>query len=137
MSVASDQRRFGVGVLLAETLIDTARAWGVSQIVLETSSGWSDVIAFYLRCGFSITHVSVGEFGEDTWFERVLQNRSLMSSCGFSKGTLAYVPAPITTKADAVATSVGSDASWNSRAVSRTATCGDAPLVSRACSSAM
>lgn len=50
----------------------TAAGWGVSVVVLETTSTWTEVIDFYLRCGFEITHVAGGDFGSDTWFERRL-----------------------------------------------------------------
>lgn len=69
MSVASSCRRSGVGRALVEELIRTARTWSSQRVVLETSSGWTDTIAFYLACGFGTTGVRDGEFGEDTWFE--------------------------------------------------------------------
>ena len=41
-------------------------------MILETSTHWDDVAAFYLGCGFRITHRSESEFGPNTWFERKL-----------------------------------------------------------------
>jgi hypothetical protein len=40
--------------------------------VLETSAHWHDVVAFYLACGFRITHHTDGDLGPDTWFEHRL-----------------------------------------------------------------
>jgi len=69
MSVARNQRRKGVGRGIVSTLVDTARVWGSGSVVLETTSNWDDVVAFYVSCGFRITHTEQGEFGDDTWFE--------------------------------------------------------------------
>jgi len=69
MSVARNQRRNGVGRGIVSTLLDTARVWGSRSVVLETTSKWDDVVAFYVSCGFRITHTEQGAFGEDTWFE--------------------------------------------------------------------
>ncbi len=55
-----------------DELAARASAWGATRLVLETSSAWTDVIAFYVRRGFRITHESIGEFGRDTWFERLI-----------------------------------------------------------------
>ena len=72
MSVAPDQRRGGVGRKLVAELIATARQWQMDRVVLETQSSWTDVIAFYVACGFEITGERDGAFGADTWFERRL-----------------------------------------------------------------
>ena len=72
MSVAPDARRLGVGRAIATELVDTARGWACERVVLETSAHWDDVVAFYLGCGFSITHHHDGDYGRDTWFELVL-----------------------------------------------------------------
>jgi GNAT superfamily N-acetyltransferase len=69
MSVSRRTRRTGLGRLIVESLIETAREWGAARVVLETTSGWSDAVAFYLSCGFTITHHQDGPLGEDTWFE--------------------------------------------------------------------
>jgi len=74
MSVASSQRRAGVGRQIVSALVDTASGWGSSSVVLETSSSWREVVAFYLSCGFRVTHTEQSGFGEDTWFEMRLNN---------------------------------------------------------------
>lgn len=72
MSVANGARRRGVGRRIVDELLATAAEWGVEVVVLETTSSWGEVIEFYLRCGFTITHVDDGVFGRDTWFEKRL-----------------------------------------------------------------
>lgn len=72
MSVPEASRRLGIGRLIVEELIRTARTWGSTKVVLETQSSWHDAIAFYLACGFRIAGASNGEFGEDTLFELAL-----------------------------------------------------------------
>lgn len=72
MSVSPTARRGGVGRRIVEDLVDRAAARGVERVVLETTSTWTDAIAFYRSCGFEITHTTVGPSGEDTWFERWL-----------------------------------------------------------------
>lgn len=73
MSVAATGRRSGIGRRIVDELVATADSWGVHAVVLETTTAWTEVIDFYLRCGFSITHVEEGDFGSDTWFERRLR----------------------------------------------------------------
>ena len=68
MSVRRDARRFGLGRRLVDELVAIARGWGVEAVVLETATSWAEVVAFYQRCGFSVTHVEEGDFGSDTWF---------------------------------------------------------------------
>jgi GNAT superfamily N-acetyltransferase len=65
MSVAADMRRCGIGRRILGELCDLARARGVRRLVLETTSGWHEVIAFYRTFGFHITHRE----GGDTYFE--------------------------------------------------------------------
>lgn len=72
MSVAPDCRRAGVGRALVDALVDTAGDWDVDMVVLETSAHWDAVVAFYLRCGFVLTHHVDGQFGRDAWFARTL-----------------------------------------------------------------
>lgn len=69
MSVAQAYRRTGLGRRLVGELVTTARGWGMARVVLETSAHWTDVIEFYRRCGFTLTHHEHGEFGRDAWFE--------------------------------------------------------------------
>ena len=70
MSVAADHRRSGLGRLVVEELVRTARDWGATAVVLETSTDWKEVVSFYQLCSFAITHRETGSFGEDTWFRR-------------------------------------------------------------------
>jgi GNAT superfamily N-acetyltransferase len=69
MSVATEVRRQGLGRRMVTELLATARQWGADCVVLETTSAWSEVVQFYLSCGFAITHTEAGDFGDDTWFE--------------------------------------------------------------------
>lgn len=68
MSVDPACRHRGVGRRILDDLVATARSWPVDRVVLETSAHWHDVVAFYLSCGFVITHDDDGAFGRDTWF---------------------------------------------------------------------
>ncbi|MHB8466584.1 MAG: GNAT family N-acetyltransferase [Acidimicrobiales bacterium] len=68
MSVAPSLRRSGVGRMLVGELIRAARTWSASRVILETSSSWTNVIAFWLACGFEVAGDEDGQFGEDTWF---------------------------------------------------------------------
>ena len=61
MSVAQDQRRQGIGNLILNELIETARKKGFSKIILETTETWKEVVAFYLAYGFEITHHQGGD----------------------------------------------------------------------------
>lgn len=69
MAVASDWRRCGIGRVLLDELVSTAASWDHRRVILETSSAWTGTVAFYVSYGFAITHTTVGDFGEDTWFE--------------------------------------------------------------------
>ena len=72
MSVAPDCRLLGVGRALVIALVEAARDWDVDHVALETSAHWDAVVAFYLRCGFVLTHHNDGEFGRDAWFALTL-----------------------------------------------------------------
>ena len=72
MSVASEYRRTGLGRRLVQDLLAAGRSWGVERVVLETSAHWIEVVDFYLRCGFTLTHFEDGVFGRDAWFEMKL-----------------------------------------------------------------
>lgn len=72
MSVASSSRRQGIGRAIAHELVETARHWSAEKVVLETTSAWTEVVDFYVSCGFTITGIYSGEFGDDTWFELAL-----------------------------------------------------------------
>jgi GNAT superfamily N-acetyltransferase len=72
MSVAREHRGVGIGQLIASALVDQARSWGCDRVIVETASHWTEVVAFYARCGFRITHEVDGEFCRDTFFEMIL-----------------------------------------------------------------
>jgi ribosomal protein S18 acetylase RimI-like enzyme len=65
MSVAPEVRRRGIGHLIIDSLVNRAIADGYQKIILETTEIWQDVIDFYLRYGFQITHYKNG----DVYFE--------------------------------------------------------------------
>jgi putative acetyltransferase len=67
MSVDDGSRRLGVGRRIVDALLATARAWGATAVVLETTAAWDEVVAFYVRCGFRVTHHEEGAFGRDAW----------------------------------------------------------------------
>lgn len=64
VSVAASARRGGVGRAVVAELLRTAAAWGVDEVVLETTSTWTSAVEFWLSCGFAYTHEADGE----TWF---------------------------------------------------------------------
>ncbi|MEM7133281.1 MAG: GNAT family N-acetyltransferase [Chloroflexota bacterium] len=68
MSVASDKRRHGIGTQILRQLCDEGRARGYTQIILETTATWTEVIEFYKRFGFRITHEVEGEYGRELYF---------------------------------------------------------------------
>jgi putative acetyltransferase len=68
MSVAAEWRRQGIGRMILQALVDHARQAGYRRIILETTETWQEVIAFYLRFGFRITHYQDG----DVYFELTL-----------------------------------------------------------------
>jgi putative acetyltransferase len=61
MSVAVEMRRQGVGYSILENLCEYARSRGVHRLVLETTETWSEVIEFYQRFGFQVTHSQGGD----------------------------------------------------------------------------
>ena len=61
MSVAQQQRRSGIGRRILDALVEQARAQGFQRVILETTATWQEVIEFYLRCGFRITHDQDGD----------------------------------------------------------------------------
>lgn len=61
MSVAADQRRKGVGRQILQRLCEQAKHAGFKRIVLETTETWAEVIEFYQRFGFQITHYIDGD----------------------------------------------------------------------------
>ncbi len=68
MSVAPELRRRGIGGKILARLCQEAKELGFQRIVLETTSTWSDVIEFYKRFGFRVTHHQAGPFGGEVHF---------------------------------------------------------------------
>ena len=56
MSVDHSCRRQGIGRMILQQLVETARRQGFCQVTLETTDTWQEVIAFYLDFGFQISH---------------------------------------------------------------------------------
>lgn len=61
MSTAPSSRRSGVASTILSLLLAHARATGVSEVVLETTSSWASAIAFYTKHGFAKTHEHDGD----------------------------------------------------------------------------
>jgi putative acetyltransferase len=70
MSVARDWRRQGIGRMILQALVERARQAGFRRLVLETTATWQEVVAFYLRFGFHITHHQDG----DVYFELLIED---------------------------------------------------------------
>jgi putative acetyltransferase len=70
MSVAKTFRRMGIARSILTELIALARSAGMERVILETTVGWQDAIAFYLSCGFVPTEIKDG----DQYFEYNLNN---------------------------------------------------------------
>ena len=68
MSVATAHRRQGLGRKILDALVARARQTGHRQIILETTKGWDDAVAFYESYGFKYTHFLEGEFGGQLHF---------------------------------------------------------------------
>jgi GNAT superfamily N-acetyltransferase len=64
MSVADTRRRTGIGRLILNQLLLSARERSVATVRVETTAGWSSAVRFYLRHGFVKTH----ERGDDWYF---------------------------------------------------------------------
>lgn len=56
MSVAADMRRKGIGRKILQQLCEHAKSKGYEQLILETTETWNEVIEFYKKFGFQITH---------------------------------------------------------------------------------
>ena len=61
MSVAGEMRRCGIGKMILQALRQKAVELGVRRIILETTETWHEVIAFYEKNGFKITHHQDGD----------------------------------------------------------------------------
>ncbi len=68
MSVATEMRREGIGTKILEQLCQEGKQLGFQRIILEATSTWHEVIEFYKRFGFRITHYRESEFGDETCF---------------------------------------------------------------------
>ena len=68
MSVLKAYRRRGVGKQILQVLLKNAEEKGYQKVILETTKTWHEVIEFYLRCGFRITHERDG----DIYFQMIL-----------------------------------------------------------------
>ena len=71
MSVVKEMRKKGIGRLILQKLIEIAEEKGYRKIILETTNTWHEIIEFYLKCGFKITHEQDG----DIFFEMILFQR--------------------------------------------------------------
>ena len=69
MSVTKELRRRGIGRQILERLVQEGKRLGYERLILETTSSWDEVIAFYKDYGFEVTHMEEGEFGEDVYFK--------------------------------------------------------------------
>ena len=76
MHVTRGLRRHGIGRAILDQLCARAAELGLNNLVLETSTGWDDAIAFYLSYGFQISHQQEGGFGHDTYFVLDLADRT-------------------------------------------------------------
>ena len=61
MSVTSQLRRRGVGRQILDELCRQAQQAGYQRVILETTTTWHEVIAFYTQFGFQITHYTEGD----------------------------------------------------------------------------
>lgn len=67
MSVAADLRDQGIGGLILARLLQAARQAGFQQVILETTASWQEVVTFYQRHGFKITHYQQQEYSQDVY----------------------------------------------------------------------
>ncbi|HAE58031.1 MAG TPA: GNAT family N-acetyltransferase [Anaerolineae bacterium] len=70
MSVAANLRRNGVGRKILQRLCERAKSDGYKRLVLETTDTWHEVIEFYKKFGFQISHYLDG----DVYFVRDISN---------------------------------------------------------------
>jgi len=68
MSVLRSHRRRGIATAVLAALVDVAREWGCRAVVLETTTTWTEAVAFYRGSGFTHTHDEEGAFGSDSHF---------------------------------------------------------------------
>jgi GNAT superfamily N-acetyltransferase len=61
MSVVASMRRNGIGRMILQRLCENAKSSGFYRLVLETTDTWHEVIEFYKKFGFRITHYLDGD----------------------------------------------------------------------------
>jgi putative acetyltransferase len=61
MSVVTSMRRNGIGRTILQRLCENAKSSGIKRLVLETTDTWKEVIEFYKKFGFQITHYLDGD----------------------------------------------------------------------------
>ena len=61
MSVATSMRRNGIGGMILQRLCENAKSKGYKWLILETTDTWHEVIEFYKKFGFQITHYLDGD----------------------------------------------------------------------------
>jgi GNAT superfamily N-acetyltransferase len=61
VSVVAEMRRNGIGGMILQRLCENAKSKGYKQLVLETTDTWHEVIEFYMKFGFQITHYLDGD----------------------------------------------------------------------------
>ena len=69
MSVKKELRRQGIGREILKELCQRAKQAGYTEAILETTATWQEVIEFYLKNGFGITHYQDG----DVYFRKNLR----------------------------------------------------------------
>lgn len=74
VSVLKELRKKGIGRQILSELCSRAYRDGYEEVILETTETWQDVIAFYQRYGFEITHCVDG----DVYFSLNLQEHFLI-----------------------------------------------------------
>jgi ribosomal protein S18 acetylase RimI-like enzyme len=60
MSVHKSFRRYGIGSKILTALLEAAKNSGISCVTLETTATWKEVINFYLKNGFRVSHEAEG-----------------------------------------------------------------------------
>lgn len=73
MSVKKAWRGQHIGKMILTALMDAARERGIMHLILETTETWTEVVAFYQRNGFEITHYLDG----DVYLERYLTRQKI------------------------------------------------------------
>ena len=72
MAVWRDYRRRGIATRLLSELICLASERGINRIVVETNAKWTEARKSYEKAGFNFTHLALGAFGDDSFYELVI-----------------------------------------------------------------